>query len=336
MLNFRHRRGAVRPFVNAGVFLCLLGFAPIVGAAQDAQPATDAEGHIVQFERDIAPIFVEHCLECHAGNKAKAGFEIDDRDAVLGYIEPADAAFSMLYADYLIAEDPDMLMPPPSHGGPLSAGELALVRVWIEEGADWPEGVSLQPPAAGAKAEDVAAATDPAPVKSRSSVDRVWAFQGYFHPATVHFPIALLTIGGLFVVLGVVWPKVGTQIPLACLLIGSVTAVVSSAMGWSFAATQGYPGYQAGWGEEVNAHRWSGTIVAALSLLLALIALMGVKKSSKRLNFIWKTGLLALAAMVGLVGHQGGELTYGADFYTKAFSHLKAEPEAGPKVKSEE
>jgi hypothetical protein len=137
----------------------------------------------------------------------------------------------------------------------------------------------------------------------------------------VHFPIALLTVGALFVVLGLVWPKVGTQIPLACLLIGSLSAVVASTMGWAFAAEQGYPGYEAGWEAEVNSHRWSGIIVTGLAAALSVVALIGVSKSSKSLNFLWKGGLIALAAMIGLVGHQGGEMTYPG-LYERAFSRL--------------
>ena len=45
-----------------------------------------------------------------------------------------------MYTDYLLAEDPDYVMPPKGH---LSPTELSLIRVWIEEGADWPEDASV-------------------------------------------------------------------------------------------------------------------------------------------------------------------------------------------------
>ena len=292
--------------------------APQGTLAQELRPPLDEEGRIVDFQRDIAPIFASKCLECHEGDKAKADFRIDEAESVLGYVEVEDAAGSMLYADYITAEDADMMMPPPAHGGPLKPGEIALVKIWIEEGADWPETAVV---AVAGEGEAELEVVDESTV-SDSPLTRFWAFQGYFHPATVHFPIALLSIGGLFVVLGLKWPKIGTQVPLACLLIGSASAVVATAMGWGFAPEEGYGGYQLGFEREIDAHRWSGTIVAVASLLLALIALLSLRRESKALNFVWKSGLIVLALTVGLVGHQGGELTYGKTFYAKAFERL--------------
>ena len=286
-------------------------------AIEQTRSPVDEEGNVVNFQRDIAPIFATRCLECHRGDEAKAGFDISDRDTVLGYIEPEDASSSTLYADFITTSDPDMLMPPTSHGGPLSPAEIALVRIWIEEGAAWPDDAVVDEDAVKDDSEVEFAVPD-----SESTLGRFWAFQGYFHPATVHFPIALLTIGGLFVVLGLKWPKLGTQVPFACLLIGSVSAVVASAMGWGFAVERGYAGYQMGFEREIDAHRWSGTIVASISVVLALIAIVSVNRESKFLSFLWKGGLLFLALTVGLVGHQGGELTYGKEFYAKAFERL--------------
>ena len=235
----------------------------------------------------------------------------------------------MLYADYLVSEDPDMLMPPTSHNGPLPPPQLALIRTWIQEGASWPEDATVAVAGEGDSAAPTAEKGTETPSQPTSMVGRVWAFQGYFHPATVHFPIALFSIGGLFVVLGLVWPKVGTQVPLACLLIGSLAAVAASAMGWSFATEQGYPDYTAGWDKEITAHRWSGLIVTAAAVVLAVIAIQGVRKDNRNLNFIWKSGLLVLALLIGLVGHQGGEMTYPG-LYEKAFAKLRGPENAVP------
>jgi hypothetical protein len=154
-------------------------------------------------------------------------------------------------------------------------------------------------------------------------MERIWAFQGFLHPATVHFPIALLLFGALFVVLGWKWPTVGTQIPLACLLLGAPTALAATLMGWSFATQQGYGGWATiDFDSEVFWHRWSGVIVSVLSVLFALVALVSLSKQKSKLNVIWKGGLLVLALMIGMVGHQGGELSYGHDFYPKAFRIL--------------
>jgi uncharacterized membrane protein len=211
-------------------------------------------------------------------------------------------------------------MPPTSHGGPLSPAELALIRVWIQEGAVWPEGFELVAESGGGEQ----ATPVEVPETPKTLGERIWAFQGYLHPATIHFPIAFFMLGGLFVILGWKWPAVGTQIPLACLLLGSLSAIVATLMGWSFAPEQGYgSGWDPlDWGREVDVHRWSGVIVTVLSVVIAVVALAALWKDSEKLTGFWKIGLLVLAAMVGLVGHQGGEMSYGADFYPKAFRIL--------------
>ncbi|MDA8746480.1 hypothetical protein N9N28_17795, partial [Rubripirellula amarantea] len=213
-------------YLTIAVLVITASLLPSIARSQDGY-ALDDEGRLVNFERDIAPIFREHCLECHQGDEAKADFRIDDRDNVLDYLEPEDSDSSSIYSDYLTAADEDMLMPPRAHGGPLSAADLSLVRVWIDEGAIWPQDFELNVDALDEK-ETVAVAMP------SSLVGRAWAAQGFLHPATVHFPIALLLLGGGFVVLGWKWPAVGTQIPLACLLIGALTSIAATAMGWSF------------------------------------------------------------------------------------------------------
>jgi uncharacterized membrane protein len=286
----------------------------------------DDEGRLVSFQRDIAPILRAHCLECHGPEEAKNDFRVDDPESMMGYIEAEDVQASTMYVDYLTTGDEDLLMPPRSHGGPLSSSELALIRVWIEEGADWPEGFVFEP-AAG---EATASPTPQVAAAPQLLSERVWAAQGFLHPATVHFPIALFLLGGLFAVLGWKWPAVGTQIPLACLWFGSMTAIASTMMGWAFASEQGYGSTYniLEWSREVDVHRWSGLIVTVLSAVLSVVALVALWSRSAKLTRVWKVGLLLCAAAVGAVGHQGGEMSYGKDFYPKAWRILiGAEPQ---------
>lgn len=290
------------------------------GEAEMVAPL-DEEGNLVQFERDIAPMLSKHCLECHGPEDAKNDFRVDDSEMMIDYLEPGDWESSTLYVDYMTIDDPDMLMPPPSHGGPLSAAQLALFRVWIQEGANWPEGATVSSGAA-----EVEAAAPPAPAP-KSLSDRVWVAQGFLHPATVHFPVALFTLGAAFVVLGWKWPSIGMQIPLACLLLGAVSSIAATTMGWAFAPQQGYGGGGSilDWSREIDAHRWSGLIVTVFSSILAIVALVGLWKDNERMTTVWKVGLLLCAGMVGAVGHQGGELNYGHDFYPKAIRILTGE-----------
>ncbi|HBJ35877.1 MAG TPA: cytochrome C [Planctomycetaceae bacterium] len=302
----------------------------IPASAQQAASPVDDQGRVVQFRRDIAPIFASRCLECHNAKNAKNDFRIDTPDSIVDYIEAGDSGASSLMTEYLLSEDPDMLMPPASHKGPLSPAELALVRVWIDEGADWPEGYVVR--AAGVAAPLDASgevssgdlATEPASLPAR-----LWAFQGYFHPATVHFPIALLLVGGLFVVVGLKYPVLGDHVALSCLFIGTASSIVASAMGWAFAVQRGYGSWnRVDMDSEIFWHRWSAIIVTVLAIVISFVALAALSKGSERLRKVWKIGLLGLAAMVGAVGHQGGEMTYGALHYQQAFELIFGKAEA--------
>ena len=302
--------------------------APSASSASQAaiESALDESGNLVNFQRDIAPLLQKYCLECHGPEDAKNEFRVDDSEILLEYIEAGDSESSSLYTDYLTTDDEDLLMPPAAKGGPLAPSELALVKVWIEEGANWPEGFQLT----DAEPTEVAE-----PVEDRALVDRLWIAIGYLHPATIHFPIALFLLGALFIVVGWKWPQFGTQIPLVCLLIGTGSAIAATAMGWSLAPTKGYG---AGWEflsfeRDVDAHRWSGTIVTIVACLATLAAAAAYWKDNPGLHKAWRAGLLFCGITVGLVGHQGGEMTYGRDFYPEMLRVLLGEVEdSGDKI----
>lgn len=286
----------------------------------------DADGKLVQFARDIAPILRSRCLKCHGPEDAKNDFRVDDRDSMMDFLEPEDVDASSLYTDYLVVDDQDMLMPPPSHGGPLSLIELALIHTWISEGAVWPDGERL--------VESNVSETVEAMVLPKTFTERAWLAQGFLHPATVHFPVALLTVGALFVVVGWKWPELGTQIPMICLILGCISAIVASVMGWSFATEKGYGSWsrfdEAMITRDIFWHRWGGVFVSAVSIICVVIAILSIRKDSPKLTFLWKFGLLACAGIVGAVGHQGGEMTHGEDFYPKAWRILTGSPPDPP------
>ncbi|MEM9643346.1 MAG: c-type cytochrome domain-containing protein [Planctomycetota bacterium] len=286
---------------------------------QEERTPVDEAGRVVVFERDIVPILRENCLECHNESEAKNDYRVDTADEFLAYIESGDLDGSIVYTDYIISEDPDLLMPPASHGGPLDPAELALISTWILEGAHWPDGVTIR---AAGTSEETSVTQPPAEVPT-SLLGRALSFQGFLHAATVHCPIALLLVGALFVVLSWKWPAIGLQVPMACLILGAASSVAAAAMGWSFAVEEGYGSWtKIDMDSEVFWHRWSGLIVAVLSSVFAIIAIVAVRGDREALNKIWKGGLLVVAGMVGAVGHQGGEMTYGRDFYPKAFRIL--------------
>jgi len=284
----------------------------------DDKGASETSG-LVDFQRDIASLLATRCLECHGPKQAKNDFRVDDKDSLLGYVEAGDSAASSLVTDYLITEDQDSLMPPASHGGPLPTAEIALIKLWIDEGASWPENAVVAPVGASESSAQTQAKL-PIP---ESLAARLWGFQGFLHPATVHFPIALLILGA-FAAIGSYLPGWTSAEPIAkfCLFFGAVSSVVACCMGWSFATERGYGNWTSTDGE-IFWHRWSGIILAAFSVILLLLSWTSGKSNGRKNT--WKLGMLVAAVIVGLVGHQGGELTYGKAMYDRAFEYLLGE-----------
>jgi formylglycine-generating enzyme required for sulfatase activity len=54
-----------------------------------------------------------------------------------------DAEASTIYTSTILPADHDDLMPPAKKGGPLPKSKTDLIRNWIEQGAEWPDGVTL-------------------------------------------------------------------------------------------------------------------------------------------------------------------------------------------------
>lgn len=264
-------------------------------------------------------------MQCHQGDSAKGGFVVGDSEAVLGFVEPGDSASSSLWTDYLtakpVAEDPKSLVMPPN--GPLPSSELAVLKIWIDEGAVWPEGYLL----ASAKVE-MKSGAEASKVESDGFFARAFGAIGYFHPAVIHFPIALLIFGGAAAGLSFFTGSRAQAIAFYCLLWGSLATVVSAVMGWSFAIEKGFPRWDIIPDAETLAdtqllfrHRWMGVTVAVLSVIVLGIAIIAKKFPNHSIRHVWRIGMLVLALLVSITGHQGGELVYG-DILAKAVTRF--------------
>lgn len=103
----------------------------------------------VNFEKEILPFLTEKCIDCH-----KAPYEEDGRkkepkgelrmDAAWAMLKggengpilvPGNPAKSYMHEVVTLPEDDDMFMP--TKGDPLTKKEIALLKTWIEEGADF-------------------------------------------------------------------------------------------------------------------------------------------------------------------------------------------------------
>lgn len=95
-------------------------------------------GAEVDFKRDIEPIFVKRCSECHGPDvqKSKLRFDIKAVAMKSGVITPGKSSESELIKR-VTTDDVDDVMPP--KGARLEPKQIALLRKWIDEGANWPE-----------------------------------------------------------------------------------------------------------------------------------------------------------------------------------------------------
>ena len=92
------------------------------------------------FEKQVRPILVARCYECHGEDKQKGGLRLDHRDGTQRggdtgpAVVPADLERSLL-ARAVTWNDPELQMPPKNR---LPDAEIAVLREWVQRGAPDP------------------------------------------------------------------------------------------------------------------------------------------------------------------------------------------------------
>ena len=107
----------------------------------------------VDFVKDIQPILENSCLSCHREKSAKGKYAMHTKEAAFTPGSSDEEAFvpgepdaSLAFVLTTLPVDDDDIMPPVDKGGPLDPEEIELLKTWIEEGANWPDGVTLTLP----------------------------------------------------------------------------------------------------------------------------------------------------------------------------------------------
>jgi len=98
----------------------------------------------VGFLKDVAPIFEVHCVRCHTSHDPSGELDLTRAEKVIGN-QDSDAvvvpkmpdASSLL--EMISGEEPSM----PEDGPPLSVEQVDVLRRWVEQGANWPDGKVL-------------------------------------------------------------------------------------------------------------------------------------------------------------------------------------------------
>ena len=113
----------------------------MVGVAGALSAASLAPAQSVEYTRDIKPILQARCYACHGTLKPQAALRLDagrliqqgsENGAILQHDRPDES----LLLRRISASDVAERMPP--EGEPLSAGQIASIRQWILQGAQFP------------------------------------------------------------------------------------------------------------------------------------------------------------------------------------------------------
>ena len=126
---------------------CLASRQTAQGAVAVAVQLPPAASQTVDFIKDIQPILAQSCYECHGPEKQKADLRWDTKASVFKVGEHGPIIIPGKSAESRVIKlvgglDPDSVMPP--KGDPLTAGQIGLLRAWIDQGANWPESAVAQ------------------------------------------------------------------------------------------------------------------------------------------------------------------------------------------------
>jgi hypothetical protein len=109
------------------------------------QTALPCDAQQVDFVRDVRPILETHCYSCHGPHKQKSSLRFDVKSAAMrggeNYgpcIVPNEPSSSPLI-ELVTSDDLEVRMPP--QGPPLPKESIQILLRWIEQGAQWPDGI---------------------------------------------------------------------------------------------------------------------------------------------------------------------------------------------------
>ncbi len=116
----------------------------VVAQASNSALAADK----VDFVREIKPLLEVHCLSCHTAKKPKGDLVMETRAANIKGGEkgtalvPGQPDKSPIYTTTILPAGHDDIMPP--KGEPFSKEQTDTLKQWIQEGATWPDSVTLK------------------------------------------------------------------------------------------------------------------------------------------------------------------------------------------------
>lgn len=146
MISVGEKRGKTGDWVLDQVRLETRAAAPEVVIKLSATPTTPAAAakKTVFYNRDIRPILSENCTSCHGPDSAarKAGLRLDRfedataaRKGSIAIVPGHPEKGEMM--SRLLTNDQDDIMPPTKTNKKLTPAQIAMIRTWIAEGAEY-------------------------------------------------------------------------------------------------------------------------------------------------------------------------------------------------------
>jgi mono/diheme cytochrome c family protein len=119
--------------------LCLLLLVPLATAAEKP----------VDFALQVQPILAAKCMKCHGPGKASGGIAFDKPEHAFAVAESGEKAIlpgkggESELIKRITSPDESTQMPP--EGKRLSEAEVAIIKKWIDQGAEWSKHWSFRP-----------------------------------------------------------------------------------------------------------------------------------------------------------------------------------------------
>jgi hypothetical protein len=139
-----------RRWVHTGALVTLVGWLVAVERLSTQAPVATRAPATVEFNRDVRPVLSDKCYTCHGPGTQLAGLRFDREEVAKqalrsGHVAivPGDPGGSELLKR-VTATDPRVRMP--QRAEPLTENEVALLRRWIAQGAQWQPHWSFIPP----------------------------------------------------------------------------------------------------------------------------------------------------------------------------------------------
>ena len=140
MLTFNSGFKNPKRLILSSISLCFI----LVNLTVSADESTP--GKTVSYGRDIQKILSEKCFQCHGRDPSsrKAKLRLDKPEHAFAerpnggpqpIVKGKPRESELIYR--LITPDEDEVMPPPDFEKPMTPGEIRLLELWIEQGANY-------------------------------------------------------------------------------------------------------------------------------------------------------------------------------------------------------